>query len=265
MTLALIVCAVAAISLFFLYRWMTAGEVGPGWIKDYAYAHRGLHGEDCPENTLPAFLKAVEYGYGIELDVRLSKDGQVVVIHDAGTGRVAGVKRLVCDCTADELANMRLLGSEYTIPTLNEVLSGVAGRTPLLIEIKNEGAAGELEEKTYELMSAYEGRYAVQSFSPLSMSWFRKNAPHVERGQLSCPFITGAEHIPKAQRFFVKNLLTNFLCRPNFISYEIIGLEKPLLRRMRRHGVSVLAWVVTDMKRERSVRRLADSIIFEGY
>jgi len=263
-----IVLPVVAAALVAVYFWMTAGKRMNGegrWLLEYAYAHRGLHNESWPENTLPAFENAIKNGFGIELDVHLSRDGHVVVFHDHTLGRLTGAAGKVEEKTLEELQALRIAGSEYTIPTMRQVLDLVAGRTPLLIETKNEGGAGELEVKLEELMRGYAGRYAVQSFSPFSIGWYRKHAPQVLRGQLSTDFKEGADHIAPVKRFMVRYLLTNFLCRPNFISYDERVISTGIVQRLRRTGVPALAWTVRSSQREETVRGCADGVIFEGY
>lgn len=260
------ICIIAAAALL-LYFYMTAGkrQADAAWFTRYKYAHRGLHDGVAPENTLAAFENAAENGYGIELDVRLSKDGQVMVFHDETLGRLTDKQGSIDSYTANELQDTPLLGTAHTIPTLAEVLTAIHGRVPLLIEIKSEGAAGGLEPKLFAMLKQYDGRYAVQSFSPLSLGWFYKHAPDVPRGQLSGGFEEGAEHISGIKRFAVKNLLTNFLCRPGFISYEKGHSEKLLLKRLRKSGLPVLMWVVTDAKEQNKLQNNCDGIIFEGY
>ncbi|HBU12085.1 MAG TPA: glycerophosphodiester phosphodiesterase [Clostridiales bacterium] len=262
-----VICIVVS-ALLILYFFLTAGSAPGGrgdWLREYRFAHRGLHNEEFPENTLPAFLRAAERGYAIELDVRLSKDGEVMVFHDDELKRVTGQEGRVADCTAEELARMGACGTRHTIPRFTDVLREVGGKTPILIETKNEGGAGALEAALYELLRGYGGRYAVQSFSPFSIGWFKKNAPEVLRGQLSAHFTEGAEHIAAYKRFIIKSLLSNVFCRPNFISYERGGVADAEVRRLRKTGLPVLAWTVRNTRQEQQARQDADSVIFEQY
>lgn len=258
---------IAIVVLGVLYCFMTgAREAKDGeWMKAWSFAHRGLHNERMPENSMDAFQSAIEHGYAIELDVHLSKDGHVVVFHDNALARVTGEQGMVEDYTLHELRQMKLAGTQSVIPTLAEVLALVGGRVPILIETKNTGGAGQLEVDLYEIMRHYQGKYAVQSFSPFSMGWFRKNAPEVLRGQLSATFTYGADEIPKWKRFMLKHLCTNFVCRPQFISYEIEGRRLPVVRRMRRKGLPVLVWTVRSEQCKRLVLADADAVIFENF
>lgn len=185
------------------------------------YAHRGLHNKNVPENSLRAFHGAVERGLGIELDLQLSKDGQVVVVHDFDLKRVAGLENKVKDLTAEELSRVSLGGKGDGVPTLKEVLEIVDGKVPLIIELKIPGMDCSVCPKAFEILDQYEGPYCIESFHPLAISWVRKNRPHVLRGQLSSNFFGHKEEGSKIQLFAVKNLLLNFLAKPDFIAYDI--------------------------------------------
>lgn len=260
----LIVLAAIAVVIAVLYFLLTRGEPVKSWLTEYRYAHRGLHGGSVPENSMPAFELAAEKGYGIELDVHLSRDGLPVVFHDDNLERMTGVDKPVSDLTSIELANLSLAGSSEGIPLFSDVLKLVAGRVPILVEIKNTGRAGELEKKTYELLKNYSGRFAVQSFSPFSVRWFKENAHGVLRGQLSARFDDMKKHLPAYQIFGLKNLLVNILARPNFISYEINSLPKGVVSRLRKKGIAVLGWTVrSEDEREKAIR-YCDTVIFEN-
>ena len=184
----------------------------------HPYAHRGLYNAENPENSLSAFRRAVERGVGIELDVRLSADGEVVVFHDENLLRMTGVDRLIRTLTAEELAKIRLGESEEHIPTLREVLTLIGGRVPLLVEIKPARNVGELCQKTAALLEEYGGIYMIESFHPYVLHWFRRHRPNVARGQLST-------HFTRADKGFyglwaIQNLLFNFLTLPDFVAYN---------------------------------------------
>lgn len=162
------------------------------------FAHRGLHKKDktVPENSLAAFERASSYGYGIELDVQLSKDGQVVVFHDDTLNRVCGVDSRVDEKTYDELSKISLCGTTQTIPLFSEVLKTVRGRGPLIVELKNGKRNEELCEKTYALLEKYSGEYCIESFNPFIVRWFKKNAPEVIRASLQPPKVITARSAP---------------------------------------------------------------------
>ncbi|MBO5249094.1 MAG: glycerophosphodiester phosphodiesterase [Clostridia bacterium] len=185
------------------------------------YAHRGLHNKNVPENSLRAIADAVDRGLGIELDIQLSKDGQVVVFHDLTLNRMTGVDGKVIDYTAEELSKMSLNGHPDGIPTLKQVLEVVDGKIPLIIEMKIPGFDLSVCPKAFELLDEYQGPYCVESFQPFTLDWLRKNRPHVLRGQLSSDFFANKEKGNALQLFAVKNLLTNVFARPDFIAYDI--------------------------------------------
>ena len=186
------------------------------------FAHRGLHAKDksVPENSLAAFRLAVESGYGIELDIRFTKDKQLVVFHDDTLLRMCGVDRRVDSFTYDELQEFRLLDSNERIPLFSEVLSLVDGRIPLLVELKSGPENTLLCQHAYAMLKRYHGRYCIESFHPMIVRWFKKIAPEILRGQLSAPPSAFVGTLSKPSAFLLSNLLTNFLARPHFIAYH---------------------------------------------
>ena len=181
------VLAVCIVLLWLFLRPGRYGEAQKQLVYGVNHAHRGLHTKDktVPENSLPAFRAAAEAGYGVELDIQLSRDGQVVVFHDDTLDRVCGVHGRVDEFTFEELRGMRLCGTQETIPLLTEVFEVMGGRTPMIIELKTGRRNDELCEKGLALMRAYNGPYCIESFDPRIVRWFRKNAKDVLRGQLS--------------------------------------------------------------------------------
>lgn len=264
--IVVLICAAAVIAGYYV---LTAGKrpsSAEQWLTGWLYAHRGLHDADRPENSMAAFREAAENGYGIELDVRLTKDGYVVVLHDADLRRMTGACGTVESSTYEELSKLRLAGTQEHIPLFSDVLEMVSGRVPLLVEIKTEGMhSSSINRKTSQLLRFYKGKYALQSFSPFSVRWFRKCAPWDPRGQLSSTFRPWEKGVPKIVQFCARHLLLNFLGRPNFISYCRDGLHAPVVQRLRRHGLPVLAWTVRSASEAAQARKLCDTIIFEGF
>ena len=261
----IILAAVVVAGFFALYLFMTAGRPTDSWLADFDYAHRGLHSQEAPENSLAAFRRAMQNGYAIELDVHRSKDGRIMVFHDDDLERMTGTRGKIEDMTAEELRALRLNKSGERIPFLEEVLELVNGKTPLLIELKNTGRAGMLEVVVYKQMKDYHGKYAVQSFSPFSIRWFYKHAPEILRGQLSATFTEGAEAIPLWQRWGLRHLLSNVLCRPNFINYEKQGLRETILKRLRKNGLPVFAWTIRTEYEAKQALFFADALVFENF
>jgi glycerophosphoryl diester phosphodiesterase len=186
------------------------------------YAHRGLHGDGIPENSLPAFARASERGYGIELDVQLSADGAIMVFHDDTLIRMTGVQGKLCEYTREQLQQMHLGESGEVIPTLDEVLDTVAGRVPLLIELKGESAGGAaaLCEKLSRRLDAYDGDFCVESFNPVILSWFKNYRPRYARGQLVTDLMKEKKKGNKLLSFALSHMLLNFLSRPDFIAID---------------------------------------------
>ena len=181
------------------------------------FAHRGLWDAESPENSLAAFSKAVDAGYGIEFDIHKTRDGQVVVFHDDTLTRMCGVDGKVEDMTLAELKQLRLLGTDERIPTLQEMLALVDGRVPLLVELKGESTATGLCPVADAILSEYKGDYIIESFNPLLVRWYRKHRPDVVRGQLFCNLNNGKK-VKKLIYYLITVLLTNVLARPHFLA-----------------------------------------------
>ena len=227
------------------------------------YAHRGLHSRDrsIPENSLSAFRQAAQEGYGIELDVRLSEDGKVVVFHDDTLGRVCGVHARVDELTWEELRALRLYGTDEQIPLFSDVLRSIRGAEALIVEIKNGPRNRELCEKTKALLDGYRGNVCIESFNPLIVAWFRVHARHLVRGQLATSLSDYTrDGQPVAAGFVLHNTLLNFLSRPQFIAYRI-GRRPPLVRLCTALGALNIGWTSHEPRSERT----HDAVIFEFY
>ena len=177
------------------------------------FAHRGIFGGDVRENSLEAFAAAIDNGYGIELDVRVSADGQAMVYHDSGLARLFGENTLISELDSDTLRR------DYDIPTLKDALELINGSVPLLIEIKCDDADLSVCPIAMDALKEYEGDFAVQSFNPLALRWMKKNYPDVIRGQLSTSFAL-EDGMLSPHYFAIEHLLTNCAAKPDFISYN---------------------------------------------
>ena len=235
-------------------------DIKKSWLFSRPIAHRGLHGIDAPENSLAAFGKAIDAGFPIEIDVRPIDDGTVVVFHDDKLTRMTDLDGYVCNMTKIDLEKVRLRNSDEHIPTFKEVLEFVDGRTPLLIEIKNDSTVGQLERDTLELLSSYKGEYAVQSFNPYSMEFFKKNAPQIPRGQLSCFF--DKKDLGFFKRFVLKRLKMNKVSSPDFISYNHANLPNKYVTKTK---LPTLAWTVRSNAEMEKCLPYCDNIIFENF
>ena len=230
------------------------------------YAHRGLHDNksDAPENSLLAIQRAADAGYGIELDVQLSKDGIPVIFHDFTLKRICRTNLRVSELTLSELKSLRLFSSDETIPTLKQVLDVVDGRVPLIIEYKLEDFHCNVCKISDTLLREYNGPYCIESFHPLAVYWYRKNRPQVVRGQLSSNFLREGELSPAL--FFVRHLLFNFLTRPTFVAYNCIdkhSVSRRLCRRLYKNPS--VAWTIHSEKELADNRSNFDWFIFEGF
>lgn len=255
----LILPAIAAAGLFaFMIAPEKATEGQRAPFAGRNFAHRGLHTKDgvTPENSLPAFKAAAALGYGVELDVHLSKDGQVVVFHDDTLERMCGVDDKIENLTYKNLCKLKLGETDNKIPLLSEVLEVLDG-APIILEIKRGSHNKELCEKTLGFIDGYKGDVCVESFDPTIVHWFKKHAPDILRGQLSADKLEGQ---PKVLEFALSHLMLNFLGRPNFVAYGI-G-KKPLsVRLCEIMGAMKVTWTSHGEENEKN----SDAVIFEHY
>ncbi len=233
------------------------------WLFNTPIAHRGLHDDVAPENSFAAAAKAIEKGYPIELDVHLTKDEKVVVFHDDNLKRMTGVDREIEDCTWEELSELKLGDSEERIPLFEDFLKFVDGRVPLLIEIKQAKAqTGYLELFTYRLLEHYKGDYAIQSFNPFSVNWFKENEPDVIRGILSCFYKNS--NMSKIRRWLLKAMMFNTQCQPDFLSYCSEDLPNKYVAR-DLSSAPCICWTVRSQEEADRVRPYVRNIIFENF
>ena len=226
------------------------------------FAHRGLHSEDksIPENSLEAFRLASRAGYGAEMDVHLTRDGQVVVFHDDTLDRMCGVPGRIEDKSYDELKLLKLCGTNQRIPLLTEVLELYAGRGPLIVELKTGSRNRELCEKTYAILSDYPGEVCIESFNPMIVRWFRLHAKDIVRGQLATQSWEYGDSVAKPTAFLLGHCLLNFLARPQFIAYHT-GYRPLSARLSEALGAMRFAWTAHNERAEHG----RDGVIFEFY
>ena len=249
--------------LLFIFAPRYAGKKKRAPFVGRNIAHRGLFEADqsVPENSLAAFSRAANAGYGVELDVQLSKDGEVVVFHDDDLSRVCGVEKRVDALDLSELRALSLCGTGERIPLFTEVLETLDGRVPVVVELKNGPRNGELCRKTLDILNAYGGEYCIESFNPFIVAWFRFHAPSVLRGVLSQPPADFKEaKMSGAVSALLGRCAFNFAARPHFIAYRIA--KKPLpVRFCDFLGAMRVAWTAHDESTERD----NDAVIFEHY
>lgn len=232
------------------------------WLVERPVAHRGLHSPEIPENSLAAFDAAIEHGYAIELDVRLTRDGIPIVYHDPTLERLTGIEESVAECPWERIADLQLTGTDERIPQLSTVLDRVDGRSPLLIEVKSRARGHALETAIESRLDGYDGPFAVQSFNPVSLAYFRKHRPSWPRGQVAGE-LAGHPNVPWYQNHLLKRLLLNWLSRPDFIAYELSELPTWPVSVHRSLGLPVLAWTVRTEAELRQAAERADNVIFE--
>ena len=258
--------------IFLLYLLCLRCNKRRDWSKfrGRRFAHRGFHNKpDIPENSLPAFQRAVQCGFGAELDVHLMRDGHLAVIHDASLKRTAGADVLVEDLTAEELRQYKLEGTEHHIPLLEEVLPVFAGKAPLIVELKAErGNADALAAAACKLLDKYKVDYCVESFDPRCLMWLWQNRPDVVRGQLSENFTRHGDgkDLPGAVRWVLSNLLLNCRTRPDFIAYRFedrSALPVKLCRGL--YGAQEFSWTIRSREDMAAAEEAGALPIFECF
>lgn len=239
------------------------------WLVNKYIAHRGLHNEEYPENSMGAFANAIENDYAIELDVHKIEDNTIVVFHDETLKRLTGQDGYINQIkTIKDLKNYKLLGTNYSIPTFKEVLDFVDGRVPILIEIKDErttsySPTNPLTVEVYNLLKNYKGDVAIQSFNPYILQWFKINAPEVVRGQLASYF-TKQSGLKFFTRVALKHMwLNKKISEPNFIAYNYKNLPNRFVKKYKR--LPLLAWAVPSQQEYMKVAPHCDNIIFENF
>lgn len=236
-------------------------------------AHRAYHNraQGRPENSRAAFLAAIEAGYGIECDLQMSADGQAMVFHDHLLDRLTSENGPIHARTADELKRIPLTGCDETIPTLAEMLGLVAGRAPLLIEIKDQDGAmgpkvGQLEQAVAKDLNNYTGPVAVMSFNPHSMAAFAKAAPDVPRGLTTSAYDPKVWHeLPRETCDHLRDIPDYTRLGVSFISHEACDLSRPRVADLKAKGAVVLTWTIRSPEDEAKARLVADNITFESY
>lgn len=257
----------ALLALAVLYLWMIAPcrkKMDTAALDGWLYAHRGLHdgNKAVPENSLAAFDAAAQNGYGMELDVQLTKDKKLVVFHDATLKRVCGVDKNVADLTYEELSRIPLPDGT-PVPLFREVLSLVNGRAPMIVEVKHYGSPTENARAAHEALLMYEGAYCVESFHPLAVRYFRTHAPAIVRGQLA----EGGKWSRNKgilAHIGMKFLLLNLIGRPHFVAYSSAS-DHNLSMWLMKHAYKpkLAAWTIRSQKALDEAAEHYDYPIFE--
>lgn len=251
---------------------MTLIPLPPAFL-DRPIAHRALHdrSEGRIENSASAIRAAIEAGYGIEIDLQLSADGVAMVFHDENLDRLTAETGPVAARSAAELTRTLLTGGSDTIPTLAQVLSLVAGRVPLLIEIKDQSLTmgptdGRLEAATAAALQGYEGPVAVMSFNPSTVFHMARLAPDVPRGLTTAAY-DPAEWAPLSDTVCdrLREIPDYEATGASFVSHEAADLSRPRLVELKALGATILCWTIRSAEDEAIARHTADNVTFEGY
>lgn len=239
----------------------------PQWLTKTPVAHRGLHdlAKGIPENSRAAFQAAIDAGYAIEMDVRLTGDNQVAVFHDADLKRLCGRDGIVQRMPLAELRGLTILGTTETVPSFRDLLDQVKGQVPLVVEIKKDKGepAGLLEASVAKMLQHYPGPFVVQSFSPRTVKWFQKNAPEIVRGQIATDLASMTKGLGWFTRLQLKRALMTGYGDPDFLAYDVRDLPSEITAAARRRGLPILSWTVRSPAERARAAAHADNVIFE--
>lgn len=223
-------------------------------------AHRGIHDNNkIYENTLQAIKKARDKNYIIEIDIHLTKDNKIIVFHDNNIKRITGIDKIVEENTYKELNEQNIIH----IPLLEEILELVDGKVPLLIEIKQPNKVGQLETTLMNILNNYQGKYAIQSFNPKVLYWFKRNYKDILRGQLSSKF--DKTNLPTYKKIILKNMLFNKVTKPHFISYKYNQLPINKIKHYQKKNIKVLGWTITTKEDYDKYIDIYDNLICEKF
>ncbi len=212
-------------------------------------AHRGLFDNiNIVENTIASFQNAIEKDCAIELDVVMSQDHEAVVFHDYDLKRMANKDLKISNLSSQELRNTFLLNTDSTIPTLDEVLYSVNGKTPIMIEIKS-GNHPFIEERLTEILKSYKGPICVKSFDISTVKWFRSNAPYIKYGLIGSNLDI---NINKLKELGI-----------HFLSYDIDFINDDIVMASKDENIPIVTWTINSKEKLKKAYLKADNIIFE--
>ena len=271
--MVVLICCCAVFFLAAAYLWMIlCAQPSREQAEPFFHlncAHRGLFEKDqsVPENTIRAFERAVEHGYGVELDVQLTKDGEVVVFHDDSVDRETEYKGRVDSFSLALLQSMSLFGTSgetLGIPLFTDVMRVLDEKSPVIVELKTTENYRELCEKTLAILRTFQGPYCVESFDPRIVRWFRKKAPDLMRGQLTENYRGWRHTCGPLKAFAMSHLWTNFWTRPHFIAYG--SMERPLALRLASvFGAMTVYWTEKPESDRETLEKRYDCIIFQHF
>lgn len=232
------------------------------FLSAQPYAHRGLHGPGRIENSRAAFSAAIAVGHGIELDIQAAREGEPFVFHDEQLDRLTAQHGAFSDHSAADLDQIRLKGSDETIPRLAAILALVNGRVPVLIEVKAPGRlVGVLCLGVRRALEGYQGEVAVMSFNPAVGRWFREHSPRIVRGLVVTE--RGAQKLSGRIKNFVLQRIALWQAKPDFLAYDIRDLPSRFASEQHSRGLKLLTWTVRTAQQERTALANADEVIYE--
>ena len=263
----LIICVLILLVLLFLSQGGRKNHPGLEYLKGFSYAHRGLHGNGVPENSMKAFALAKEKGYGIELDIHLLKDGTLAIMHDSALKRTTGSDGVIEDLTSEDLTSYHLEGTEETIPLFKDVLELYDGAAPIVVELKPYGNNyNALSAKAAEMLDKYKGKFCVESFDPRCILWIKKHRPDYVRGQLSENFFKGPTNLPGILKFILTYTLENFLTRPDFVAYNFDHRKKLTVAIWKKlWKLQPVSWTIKSEEDYKTAVEEGWIPIFEGF
>ncbi len=244
---------------------MNHNEKDLEFLKGLYIAHRGLHDNEkgIPENSIKAFKEAVKRNIPVEFDVHLLKDGNIVVFHDDNLSRMTGYNKMIKDCTYEEICELRLLDTNEKIPLIEEVLQLIDGKVLIDIELKYDAERGKLEKRLCDFLDNYKGKFIVKSFHPYAVNWFKKHKPEYVRGQLATDY-KNEKSLGFIKRFIAKNMLYNFITKPDFIAYDLKALPNKMVETYRKKSCPILIWTIKTHEELETAKQYGDSYIYEN-
>lgn len=261
MTVILIIVIAFVLILLFMAMPTIRRHPDRKLLEGLKIAHRGLHNAEIPENSIPAFLEAAARGYGIENDIHITSDGEIVVFHDHTLDRMCGVSGRVEDKTLAELKALSLNGTNEKIPSLKECLNAIDGRVPLLIEFKCDTVnCDRLCEAANDILKNYKGKYFVQSFNPAIPTWYKKHRRDILRGQLAMP--CSEKNIVKQ---LASSFLLNFGARPDFVAFDERAYKKLCFKLQKLLGALPVGWTFRSQKDLTEKSKFFKAYIFEDF
>lgn len=228
-------------------------------------AHRGYHDakNGVPENSMLAFKRAIENNLIIELDVHILRDGKVVVFHDDNLKRMTGIDKSIKNMDYNEICKIYLQDTDQKIPLLIDVLKLVNGKVPLIIELKYDTKCGLLEDGVINVLKNYTGKYAIKSFNPFSVLYFKKHCPDVVRGQLASDFKDKRIKLFRVIKYVLRRMFLNRISKPDFISYDVNALPNRKVKKIRKKKV-ILGWTVRSGEDYQKAKKYCDNLICEN-